>query len=620
MTLHNRARLGAPFSFLRHALARTALTALVFAGVTAEVVAHKKDDSAAPVVLAPGYAALEYDAPVAGSYELPGLGPAVDAPYVDEDGKRGTLSQLFDGKVTVLTFIYTQCDDVNGCPLATFVMAQVARQLQTDSAIADKTRFVSFSFDLANDTPAVLKQYAGTFRPEASDWKFVVAPDKSSLEKTLAPYQQSVIRSGGHAFAHILRVFLVDSNQQIRNIYSTSFLHADTLAADIKTVLIDQGDLSQTSPRVGYSAEVNTAATPFEPDLGLPAALAQGERPDAAQIALGEKLFFDRRLSINRTISCAMCHVPAQGFTVNELATAVGVEGRTVKRNAPTLLNVGYLDVLFHDSRENRLSQQVWSPLLAHNEMANPSVGYVIENLKSWPDYPRLFDSALGRPISMESVGAALAAYQNSLVAGGSAFDHYYYGKNESALTPAAKRGLTLFTGKARCVSCHTIGQDAALFTDQSLHNTGLGYQASMSSGQRIRKSELAPGTTIEYDLAYVAPSAERKPNDLGRYEVTENPADRWKYRTPSLRNVALTRPYMHDGSLSTLADVVAFYNGGGIENELLDPLITPLGLTDQEQADLVSFLHSLTSPNVARLVERAQSVDINNPTARQVD
>ena len=128
-------------------------------------------------------------------------------------------------------------------------------------------------------------------------------------------------------------------------------------------------------------------------------------------------------------------------------------------------------------------------------------------------------------------------------------------------------------------------------------------------------RSEIAPGTEVEYDLAYVAPSAEQKPNDLGRYEVTENPDDRWKYRTPGLRNVALTAPYMHDGSLSTLADVVAFYNDGGVPNPLLDPRIRPLGLTAAERAEIVSFLEALTSPAIKTIVERAQAAEISNPT-----
>ena len=580
--------------------------------------AHKKA-AEAPVILAPGYTALEYSAPQAGTYALPALGHAADAPFIDSHGKPGRLHSLFENRVTVLSFIYTSCDDVNGCPLATFVMGQVAKGLQNDAKIRAKLRLVSFSFDLAQDTPEVLETYAKSFRPPAAQWDFVVAPGPPELTTTLAHYQQSIQQSGGHAFAHILRVFLIDGQKRIRNIYSTSFLHSATLASDIKTILLEQGDIA--AAETGAS-DINAggsglpSAAKMNPLLGLPPLSAMGvEPPSAAAIALGERLFFDRRLSLNRTLSCAMCHVPAQGFSVNELSTAVGIEGRTVKRNAPTLLNVGYLSRLFHDARENRLEQQVWSPLLAHNEMGNPSVGYVIDNLKRWHGYAEQFRAALDRDISMESVGAALAAYQRNLIAGGSAFDRYVYAGEKNALGDSARRGLELFRGKGNCVACHTIGATAALFTDQALHNTGLGFLASMAPDGGHRNAEVAPGTEIEYDLAYVAPSAERKPNDLGRYEITENSDDRWKYRTPGLRNVALTRPYMHDGSLSTLAEVVAFYNDGGVPNELLDPLIRPLGLDARERDDLVAFLHSLTSPAVKTLVERAQSVPIENPT-----
>jgi cytochrome c peroxidase len=152
------------------------------------------------------------------------------------------------------------------------------------------------------------------------------------------------------------------------------------------------------------------------------------------------------------------------------------------------------------------------------------------------------------------------------------------------------------------------------LFTDQQLHNTGLGFLASMAPAGGQRHSELAPGTSIQYDLAAVAPSSEIPPNDLGRYEVTQRAEDRWKFRTPSLRNVALTRPYMHNGSLSTLEDVVAFYNGGGVKNELLDARIKPLHLSAEESADLVAFLKSLTSPAAARLAAAAAAADIGNP------
>lgn len=570
-----------------------------------------------PVVLAPGYSPLNYPAPTPGSYQLPPIEPAADAPYIDSRGQRGQLHALYSGRVTLLSFIYTHCDDVNGCPLASFVMGQIARRLHADPRIAPKLRLVSFSFDPARDTPAELERYAKPFRPPGVDWDFVTSPAPAALAPTLAAYQQSIQQSEGHAYAHILRVFLIDSRKRVRNIYSPAFLHADTLAADVETILREQGDIGAD----GGAQQAVPAEQPLpagdDAALGLPAHMAKVSVPaTAAQIALGERLFFDRRLSLNRTLSCAMCHVPGQAYAVNDLATAVGIEGRTVKRNAPTLLNVGYLDTLFHDGRENRLEQQVWGPLLAVNEMGNPSIGYVLDNLARWPEYQGRFQAAFGSGPDMETVGRALAAYQRTLVAGGSPFDRWYYGHDETALSAEAQRGFTLFRGKAGCVACHSVGETAALFTDQKLHNTGLGFLASMAPGGGQRSSEVAPGTSIHYDLAAVAPSSERPPNDLGRYEVSQDPDDRWKFRTPSLRNVALTRPYMHNGSLSTLEDVVAFYDGGGVRNELLDPLIRPLHLSATERGELVTFLRSLTSPAVARLAAKAAAADIGNPAA----
>jgi cytochrome c peroxidase len=525
------------------------------------------------------------------------------------------LHTLYAGRVTLLSFIYTHCDDVNGCPLASFVMGQIAKRLKADARIADKLRLVSFSFDPARDTPEVLERYAQPFRPPGVAWDFVTSASLATLAPTLAAYQQSVQQSEGHAFAHILRVFLIDSRMRVRNIYSPAFLHADTLAADIETILREQGDIAADGSSAQLSSSTAATAARGDAHLGLPPRMSNhGGSDTAAQIALGERLFFDRRLSLNRTLSCAMCHVPAQAYAVNDLATAVGIEGRTVKRNAPSLLNVGYLDTLFHDGRENRLEQQVWAPLLASNEMGNPSIGYVLDNLAAWPEYEGRFEAAFGSRASMETVGRALAAYQRSLVAGGSAFDRWFYGKDDKALGADAERGFALFRGKGGCVACHSVGATSALFTDQQLHNTGLGFLASMAPAGGQRHSELAPGTSIQYDLAAVAPSSEIPPNDLGRYEVTQRAEDRWKFRTPSLRNVALTRPYMHNGSLSTLEDVVAFYNGGGVKNELLDARIKPLHLSAEESADLVAFLKSLTSPAAARLAAAAAAADIGNP------
>ena len=338
--------------------------------------------------------------------------------------------------------------------------------------------------------------------------------------------------------------------------------------------------------------------------LGLPSFSAyQQEVPDASAISLGRKLFFDRRLSRNKTMSCAMCHIPEQGFTSNELKRPIGVEGRNLKRNAPTLLNVIFNRRLFWDARESNLAQQVWSPLLAKNEMNNPSVGHVLEQLHSDEEYLGMFMNTFGEKANMMNVGQALAQYQQSLIGASSRFDQWYFGRDKNALNELEQQGFTVFMGKGACQSCHSVGDNYALFTDQQLHNTGVGYEDSMRKTPKSIAIQLAPGMSAEVDKELINSVGEKKENDLGLYEITLKPPDRWKYRTPSLRNVALTAPYMHNGEFSSLDEVIEFYNVGGTPNALRSPLIRPLNFTTDEQVALREFLKSLTSSNVAELV-----------------
>lgn len=351
------------------------------------------------------------------------------------------------------------------------------------------------------------------------------------------------------------------------------------------------------------------------PPLGLPAVPVPRDNPvTVRKIQLGRKLFYDRRLSLNETMSCAMCHIPEQGFTNNELKTAVGIEGRTVRRNAPTIYNAAYYSNIFHDGRETRLEHQVWQPMLASNEMANPSIGYVIEKIRRLPDYKGLFETAFGGDgPAIETIGMAIASYERTLVTGNSPFDRWKFGGDKRALSGAAQRGFRIFTGKGNCVVCHTIDDRHALFTDDSFHNTGLGWQSSAGGEPREYIVQLAPGVVARVPSAVIESVGEPPPSDLGRYEVTQDPADRWRYRTPSLRNVALTSPYMHDGTFRTLTDVVAFYNKGGIANPLLDPEIRPLGLTRAEMDDIVAFLESLTGDNIEALVSDAFAAPVGD-------
>lgn len=348
--------------------------------------------------------------------------------------------------------------------------------------------------------------------------------------------------------------------------------------------------------------------------LGLPPVpLSKDNSLTQTKVNLGRKLFMDRRLSHNNTMSCAMCHVPEQGFTSNELGAAIGLEGRSLRRNAPSLFNVAYVQQLFHDGREFSLENQVLGPLLAGNEMANPSIGYVIEKIRIMPDYMGLFEAVFGgRGATVETIGAALASYERTMVSGNSRFDRWHYGKEENAFNSTQQAGFRVFSGKANCIACHSVGERSALFSDNRFHNTGIGWARSMGDKGGKHKVQLAPGVVVDVEDSIVQRFSEAQQGDVGRYEVTLDPADSWAYRTPTLRNIALTAPYMHDGSLATLEEVVEFYDRGGIDNPHKDPLLKPLRLTAEEKRTLIAFLNTLTGDNVKKLEEEARAEPID--------
>ncbi|MES2319601.1 MAG: cytochrome c peroxidase [Pseudomonadota bacterium] len=352
------------------------------------------------------------------------------------------------------------------------------------------------------------------------------------------------------------------------------------------------------------------------PALGLPPlALAP---VSTAVVDLGRKLFMDRRLSSNNTMSCAMCHVPEQGFAANELGTSLGLEGRTLRRNSPTLLNVAYVGQLFHDGRAETLEKQAWAPLLHPVEMGNATIGDVTARIAAMPDYAGRFEAAFnGAGPGERTVGAALAAYERTLVSGNSRFDRWHYGQEKSALSPAEQAGFAVFAGKGRCIACHSVGDQHALFSDARFHNTGIGWARSKGIGResaRRYQVQLAPGVFTELQEHELASVSEAAQDDDGRFEVTHKAAERWAYRTPSLRNVALTGPYMHDGSLATLEAVIEYYQHGGIANPGRDKLVQPLQLTEDDKRNLAAFLRSLTGDNVAALARQARSERIDHP------
>ncbi len=327
--------------------------------------------------------------------------------------------------------------------------------------------------------------------------------------------------------------------------------------------------------------------------LGLPPL----PTPRPALVDLGRQLFFERRLSVNATLSCAMCHVPAQGFTVNELKTSVGMEGVSLRRNAPTLLNVAYVRELFVDGRAASLEAQALQPITHPDEMANPGLASVMRRLAALPEYRapliRAFGSARPTPAR---VSAALAAYERTLLAGDSPFDRWHYGARADALGEQARRGFELFLNHG-CVHCHTIGSRDALFSDGLFHNTGVQARSDAQRGAAASFT-LVPGLQASFDGDTLRRIGVPDLPDAGRYEVTRREADRRAFRTPSLRNVALTAPYMHDGSFATLEEVIDFYARGGWPGDpRQDPRIRPFGLDAEERSALMAFLEALTSP-----------------------
>jgi len=301
--------------------------------------------------------------------------------------------------------------------------------------------------------------------------------------------------------------------------------------------------------------------------LGLPPVPIPRDNPPTAEtIALGRKLFYDKRLSKSDAVACATCHDPRLGFT-DRLPVSRGVGGVAGVRNAPTIANAAYLPLQFWDGRAVSLEDQAASPIADPAEMDQPHE-VSLSRLSQDPGYKRQLQQAFGSSdLTLRRVEKCLASFERTVLSGDSAFDRYQFGGDKSALTAAQIRGLAIFFDPKRgnCAACHTIDSTYALFTDGKAHNIGVG------AGD---------------DGAF---------SDVGRFRQTGVEADKGAFITPTLRNVANTPPYMHDGSLKTLKDVVDFYAGGGNSNASLDQEIRAIKLSDRDRSDLVEFLQSLT-------------------------
>jgi cytochrome c peroxidase len=291
-----------------------------------------------------------------------------------------------------------------------------------------------------------------------------------------------------------------------------------------------------------------------EVPLGLPELeYPEDNPPTEAKIALGKQLYFDPRLSSDMTISCASCHDPAKGWS-NGDAFATGVKGAVGGRSAPTIINSVYNRFHFWDGRAASLEDQALGPVANPIEMAM-KLEDVEKRLNAVEGYRKQFREVFGtEEITRDQIAKAIAAYERTILCGDAPYDRYQAG-DESALSESARRGMELFFGKAQCSACH-IGPN---FTDNAFHNVGIGMD----------KAEPDPG----------------------RYEQTKLLGDKGSFKTPTLREIRRTAPYMHDGSLKTLEDVVEHYSKGGVANPQLDEGIFKLNLSDQEKADLVTFL-----------------------------
>lgn len=307
-------------------------------------------------------------------------------------------------------------------------------------------------------------------------------------------------------------------------------------------------------PGAATAQSVVTGAGPLGLDRFMPSASQDPDEHD--RVVLGRLLFFDPILSLDSSLSCASCHQPSRAFADGR-TTSIGVRGRTGVRNVPAILNRGWGRAFFWDGRTTLLEDQVLKPISETTEMGFSAEG-AVARLARHASWRARFRLALGAPVSRESLAGALAAYVRSIRAGDSRFDRAMLG-DERALTAIEQHGLQLFQGRARCVRCHS----GALLTDESFHNTGIAWR-------------------------------EGAPRDSGRAIVSRRATDVGSFKTPTLREIGRTAPYMHDGSLRTLDEVIDFYDKGGHANPYRDPELQPLDLSPRERTALLAFLAAL--------------------------
>ncbi len=315
------------------------------------------------------------------------------------------------------------------------------------------------------------------------------------------------------------------------------------------------------------------------------------------RVALGRKLYFDPRLSGDGSVACATCHDVTRGFT-DQRPTSEGIRDQLGQRNAPTTMNAFFYDTLFLDGRVPSLEEQAKFPPINPVEGGLPNHAAVVAAVSADATYQKDFQKAYGRDVNLDDMTRAIAAFERTLVFLDAPFDRFLAG-DDSAVSAKAKRGFALFNGKARCVSCHMLNPSNPLGTDNRFHNIGVAAHAQ--DFEKLARDALAAlerqngGTEAVDQLAL-----QTNLSELGRFMVTKDAGDIGSFKTQGLRNVGITAPYMHDGSMRTLWDVMDHYNKGGEANPYLDGGIEPLALTEAEIDDVVEFLFTLTDDRFA--------------------
>jgi cytochrome c peroxidase len=320
--------------------------------------------------------------------------------------------------------------------------------------------------------------------------------------------------------------------------------------------------------------------------------------PTPPEITLGEKLFMDKRLSSDGTIACSTCHDRDKGFTDHrsDSATSAGVGGRRGSRNAPTILNAMFHASEFWDGRSATLEDQAKLPILNPVEMRRSNPDDVVAAVRTIPEYVQAFHEIYGRDVTFDDLASAIAAFERTLYSGNSPFDRFLAG-DAKAIDASAQRGWALYNGKARCNDCHEFNAVNPLFSDQKFHNIGIAaHKQNFVELARKAVTTVHDLTAQQIDELALQPGY----SELGRFLITKNDADVGAFKTETLRNIGITGPYMHDGSLTTLWDVIDHYNKGGVANPYLDGGIQRLGLAESQIDDLVAFLFTLTDDRFA--------------------